>query len=189
MLLKIFDRMAYWSPCSQIYHFYMPLTSCDLIISNLEVPDEMQISCHRKKPEMPRKLLSQKFVMTHFNVITSSSQAAWSVSQGSLDLGQTCSAHAGGNIKDRPPAVCAPLPPPIIIHPPTRLDSWALADNSISRQQQWFKGQPTFCGQPPASYHLHPLPPSLVSGLYISLYGPDHDQGGGQLSADHQICM
>ncbi len=50
MLLMIFDRimrMAYWSPCSQIYQFYVPLTSCNLIISDLMVPNEIQLSCHR----------------------------------------------------------------------------------------------------------------------------------------------
>ncbi len=63
-LLKIFDRMAYWSSCSQIYHFYVPLTICSLIISNLVVNNEMQMSCHRIKPEMPRKLPTDQFVMT-----------------------------------------------------------------------------------------------------------------------------
>ena len=61
---------------------------------------------------MPRKLPTDQFVMSpiNVNVIISSSQRAWGVSQCSLGLSQTCS-PAGGNVKDRPPAVCTPASP------------------------------------------------------------------------------
>ena len=49
-LLKKNGRMAYWSSYSQICHFYVPLISCNLIISNLVGPNEMQISYHPNKP-------------------------------------------------------------------------------------------------------------------------------------------
>ncbi len=154
--------MAYWSSCSQIYHFYAPLTICNLIISNLVVPNEMQISCHRVKLEMPRKLPTDQFVMTLFNVTTSNSQPG----RAALAWARPPALHVEIS-KTRPPAVCHRLPPPVIIPPPTRVDCRSL---SIIRQLWPASPGRLSVATEPMSPSPSPPHPFLVSGPYQCIW-------------------
>ncbi len=50
MLETIFDRMVSWSTLFINISLYVPLTSCNLINSNLiMVANEVQLSCHQNK--------------------------------------------------------------------------------------------------------------------------------------------